>query len=149
MRAAARQREDLHFVFVNTEPFDEHPRVHFLGPIVDGPSKTAYIDACDAMLHARAMGESFGLSIAEFSIRNKPIYTWFDGRDRHHIDVLRAKGHYYVDGCDLLAQLLAFDRTRQTGRDYDAYSERFSPERVMAAFASVFLGKKIASTSIA
>ena len=43
-----------------------------------------YLSACDAMLHARWEGETFGLSCAEFLIRGKPIITWSSSRERNH-----------------------------------------------------------------
>ena len=35
--------------------------------------KVKFINTCDAMIHARAMGETFGLAVAEFSKKNKPV----------------------------------------------------------------------------
>ncbi|MCA8969034.1 MAG: hypothetical protein KDC95_04600 [Planctomycetes bacterium] len=136
VRHAVRTREDLWFVFVNTMPFDDHPRVVFLNAIVDPGKKASFIDACDGMIHARGMGESFGLACAEFAIRGKPIITWFCSRDRFHIDVLRDKGIYYTDRQDLDRILHAF--AAREG-DFDAYSERFGPETVMRTFEDVFL----------
>ena len=136
VRRVAREREDAWFFFVNTKPFDDHPRVIFHPPILEPSDKAPFIDACDAMLHARAMGESFGLACAEFSIRNKPVITWFCGRDRYHIDVLRDHGIYYTGLDDLVETLRDF--SRHDGQ-YDAYSSRFNSEAVMSRFADVFL----------
>ncbi|MCB9880318.1 MAG: hypothetical protein H6834_00885 [Planctomycetes bacterium] len=136
VRSAVRKREDLWFVFVNTMPFDDHPRIAFLDAIIDPGKKAAFIDACDGMLHARGMGESFGLACAEFAIRGKPIITWFCSRDRFHIDVLRDKGLYYTDRQDLDRILESF--VARDG-DFDAYSVRFGPEPVMRTFEDVFL----------
>ncbi len=136
VREAVRARDDLWFLFVNTLPFDAHPRVLFLDKIVEPAFKRSFIEACDAMLHARAMGESFGLACAEFSICNKPVVTWFASRDRYHIDVLRERGIYYCDKGDLLRILLSF---APRAGDYDAYSQRFDPLTIMRIFDSVFL----------
>lgn len=144
VRRVAREREDAWFLFVNTNPFDDHPRVIFHPPILEPSDKTPFIDACDAMLHAREMGESFGLACAEFSIRNKPVITWFCGRDRYHIDVLRDRGIYYTGFEDLYQTLSNF--VPKPG-DYDAYSSRFSPEAVMTRFSDVFLERTMAAIS--
>ena len=55
------------FLFMNTARFvKEHPRVRFLAPETDDAAKSRFIRSCDAMLHARRKGETFGLAIAEF-----------------------------------------------------------------------------------
>ena len=95
---ALNQREDLWFVFLHTEPFVEHPRASFLPGTHDPVAKVQFINTCDAMLHARAEGETFGLAIAEFSHRNKPVITYGDSFDRFHSETLGAKGTYYDGG---------------------------------------------------
>ena len=67
------ERLDLWFVFQFTEPFYKHERIIYLNGTPDLNQKVKFINTCDAMIHARYIGESFGLSCAEFSIRNKPI----------------------------------------------------------------------------
>nr|HMQ23771.1 hypothetical protein [Planctomycetota bacterium] len=110
--------------------------IRFQGPLwgLGGASLAVLVSA--AMLQARAMGESFGLACAEFSICNKPVVTWFASRDRYHIDVLRERGIYYCDKGDLLRILLSF---APRAGDYDAYSQRFDPLTIMRIFDSVFL----------
>ena len=53
--------------------------------------KIKFINSCDAMLHGRSLGESFGIACGEFAIRNKPIFTYNFSRDRAHIDLLKKK----------------------------------------------------------
>lgn len=65
----------LHFIFLNTPNFDNSPQLHFLKGTADIVKKEEFFSACDAMLHARSDGETFGLAVAEFSIRNKPVIT--------------------------------------------------------------------------
>lgn len=130
-------RSDLWFVFLNTRPFmPKHPRVIHLDKTSDMVRKTRFINTCDAMLHARAEGETFGLSVGEFSIRNKPVVTWTDGTDNHHIDVLREKGLYYRTPDELRTLLMGM---HSLSGDFDAFSERFSPDVVMDRFHEVFL----------
>ena len=99
--------------------------------------KTRFINTADGMIHARVGGETFGLSVGEFSIKNKPVITWLDGHDKHHIQVLGDKGIYYRTPQDLLHTLMDFQPMPE--RDWDAFSAEFSPAPVMRKFAEVFL----------
>ncbi|PIE22272.1 MAG: hypothetical protein CSA62_13270 [Planctomycetota bacterium] len=137
--AAVQRRPELHFVFLNTAPFcPPHPRIHHLPTTTDLERKVRFIQSCDGMLHGRSDGESFGLSVGEFSVLNKPVITWLGGSDRHHIDVLGSKGIYYRDGAELATIL---DKFEAKPGIYDAFSERFSPSAVMQRFAEVFLAE--------
>jgi hypothetical protein len=130
-------REDLWFVFLNTKPFcAPHPRIVHLPTIIDMREKARFIATCDAMLHARREGETFGLSCAEFSIRDKPVITWSLSPDRSHIETLGNKGIYYRDA-EGLRRILA--RFRPVHGDFNAFYPRFSPENVMRQFDEVFL----------
>jgi len=88
------------------------------------------------MIHARNEGESFGLSCAEFSIKNKPVITWDGSRERNHIDVLGDRGIFYSDAQGMLDCLYNFEK--QPDKDWNCYRE-FSPENVMTMFREVFL----------
>ncbi len=72
------KRNDIWFVFQYTEPFYEHERIIYLDPTADLNEKVRFINTSDVMIHARNIGESFGLSCAEFSIRNKPVITYYN-----------------------------------------------------------------------
>ena len=69
-----------YFLFMNTPEFYIHPRVIYLSPETNLQKKADFILACDAMLHARSLGESFGLSVAEFLFHGKPavFQSFFD-----------------------------------------------------------------------
>ena len=73
-------------------------------------TKVKFINTCDVMLHARQVGESFGLSCAEFSIRNKPIITYLNSPERNHIDTLGEKGIYFETESDILHILRNLDK---------------------------------------
>jgi hypothetical protein len=133
---AVASREDLHFVFINTAPFMEHPRVIYLPKTVDPAYKARFINTCDAMIHARAEGETFGLAIGEFSQRRKPIVSWFWSTDRFHLHVLGEHGIYYRTPPELFATLMSLKKGETRP---DCYSEKFSPQRVMEQFDRVFL----------
>lgn len=129
-------RPDLYFLFLNTDRFADHPRIIHLPKTSDMQRKLQFINSCDGMIHGRLEGETFGLSVGEFSIRNKPVLTWLGSPDRHHVEVLGDKGFYYRTPQDLAQLLWNF---RSCSGDFDAFSERFSPRPVMAQFARVFL----------
>jgi len=132
-------RPDLYFVFMNIKKFHEHERCVFLPGTFDVNHKTKFINTCDAMVHARQRGETFGLSVGEFSARNKRIITWSGSPERAHIHILGEKALLYRDDYDLLNILTHINRDNNT--DYDCYSKRFSPEAVMPKFSKVFLDK--------
>lgn len=101
IREVIDKRSDLWFVFQCTEKFIDHERVIFLPGIADVNYKVKFINTCDAMLHAREVGESFGMACGEFSIKNKPVITWYGSRERSHIDILDKIGIYYKNKDDL------------------------------------------------
>lgn len=132
------KRKDVWFVFQFTEPFIQHERVIYLSGSSSLVDKVKFINTCDAMLHARFIGESFGLSCAEFSIKNKPVITWIGSKERNHIDVLGEKGIYYNDSNDVLNILLNLDKTEINKNDWNMYND-YLPEKVIEKFKSVYL----------
>jgi len=131
-----KQKDNVYFLFLNTTKFIDHPRVIFLETVVDNTLKVKFINTCDAMLHVRFIGESFGLACAEFSIKNKPVITWFGSKERNHIEILGDKGIYYNNPQDLFNILMSFsiDNTK----DWNAYRE-YSPEKIMKLFDEIYL----------
>jgi len=127
-----------YFLFAGTNKFIEHPRVIFHEPFSDLLYKRKFINTCDAFLHARFEGESFGLSIAEFSICNKPVITFADSRERNHIFTLGSKGLYYRNPQELYLLLKEFKKDNE--KDWNAY-KNFTPEKVMSKFKEVFIDK--------
>jgi hypothetical protein len=129
------QRKDVYFLFANTDPFIKHDRVIFLEAFADLNYKRKFINTCDAMIHARLEGESFGAACAEFSLCNKPIITYFNSPERNHIFTLKDKGLYYNSSESLYDILLKFTLIE---KDWNAYKE-FTPEKVMEKFKNVFI----------
>lgn len=138
IKQVIKRRRDVYFLFMNTRPFMQaHPQVIHLPGTHDAALKTAFINTCDAMLHARQLGESFGLAVGEFSIRNKPVLTWLHSEHKAHIEHLGNKGLFYKQYADLLTLLENFPRSPEG--NWDAYSEHFSPKAVMQQFEKIFL----------
>ena len=131
------------FLFMNIDRFIDHPRAIFLPGNSDPLYKSSFINTCDAMIHARGIGESFGLACGEFSIHNKPVITYALSPQRNHIDVLGKKAILYRGPRELQKIFLDFDTSWYQKQDWDCYSLDFSPPVVMKKFASVFLDERI------
>jgi hypothetical protein len=131
---------NVYFLFANTPKFINHDRVIFHDPFSDLLYKRKFINTCDAFLHARFEGESFGASVAEFSTCNKPVITYKNSRERNHIFVLKDIGFYYTNKEDLYQLLKDFIKDLPTikKRDLNAYKD-FTPKKVMQKFKKVFI----------
>lgn len=139
----ARERDDIVFLFANTEPFCNLPNVLFMGPFLGQEQKSNYINACDAFIHARWLGESFGLAIAESLFFNKPVLACDVGFDRNHFDTLKPFDLIYKenDEEDLYRRIL--ELRYKVGIDYRKLAiEKYNPKNVMNQFKSVFLDAK-------
>lgn len=126
-----KENSHIYFIFLNTQSFIQHPQVFFFGGTDDINKKTAFINTCDAMLHARSEGESFGLSICEFLAQNKPVITNPKGRDKNHVRVLGDKGIYYTNTKELYNILTGFIPKKE---NYSHLIDAFSPEKVINKF---------------
>ena len=122
----------IYFLFMNTSEFYNHPRIIYLPKELDLIKKTEFINTCDAMIHAREIGETFGLSVAEFSIKNKPIITCTRG-DLEHIKILGDKAILYKSTNDLIDILKNIKTIKDSRTDWNAYSY-YSPENIMKLF---------------
>jgi len=130
------RRDDIYFLFVNTEgiPHEIANNRHMLQapPFSDPHDKRTFINTCDAMLHARGSGETFGISVGEFAICGKPVITYGGSHEMAHLMELPYAEKYY-DKEELIDILLNF-------RPYEVkgYVE-YSPRTVMRIFKEVFL----------
>lgn len=132
------ENSHIYFIFQNTPQFYMHQNIKYIPPTADMKFKTKFINTCDAMIHARHEGESFGVACGEFSIKNKPIITWFGSKDRNHIKLLGEKGYYYNTPQELFNTLVSFKK--QPEKDWNCYKD-FSPEKIMKIFKRVYLDK--------
>lgn len=111
----------------------------FLPATSNALDKQLFINTSDAMLHARGQGESFGLAVAEFSISNKPVFTFNSDSPKYewaHIKVLGDKAIVYNNEKELKNILLQFRPSPNT--NWNAYSQ-FNPDEVMRKFKQVFI----------
>ena len=134
----------LQFLFLGTLFYqNQTTALHFLPQVSSPASKERFFEACDCMLHGRTVGETFGIAVAEFSIRNKPVLTWTGEETMHaankeHIRILGRKGHYYSSSEDIVRIISEWIDYGIPARDYNAHKE-FSPEIVMQEFNRLFL----------
>lgn len=131
------KRDDIWFLFLNTNIPSSNPlneRVFFVAPTANPFQKKAFINTCDAMLHARWRGETFGIAVGEFATSGKPVITFSGSGERAHIQELGSEGLYYQDEESLYMILDSF-RPYQSSPLYTD----FTSEKVMAKFKEVFL----------
>lgn len=147
--AAVQKRSDLYFLFMNMDPFAQHERLLFLPGNSDLHYKVKFINTCDGMLHARGIGESFGLACGEFSIKGKPVITYAMSPQRSHIEILGDKAILYKGKKDLSEIFLNFNRQIQHKKNWDAYSKNFSAKVIMRKFNDVFIqGKNLSEIEL-
>jgi len=137
----ARQNPEDHFLFLNTEPIHEAENlanIHYLAATVDSEEKARFLATCDAMLHARLHGETFGLAVGEFAVLGKPVITFSESRERAHLEMLGDRALLYRSASELAKYLKEFRPQEMLGTEYDKYAE---PEEVMEIFLARFLTK--------
>ena len=140
-RAIAKMVEldrNLFFLFVNTNKFYEHPQIIYIDRIIDPVEKVKFINTCDAMIHARSDGETFGLAVAEFSTLNKPVITCVSKIDNSHIEILGDKAIIFNSEESLIDAFKNIRTIIKSKNDWNAYKE-YTPENVMKKFMSVFI----------
>ena len=115
-------------------------QVHFIPTTVDERVRESYFATCDVMLHARADGETFGLAVAEFSVRNKPVLTNRPRGARQSPAHLRALGDQallYSSEGDIMSWLEKFIHSGLPKGNFTAF-RRYYPEQVMKIFKTTF-----------
>lgn len=123
-------RDDVYFLFMNTHPFYQHKHIIHLPGTTDMLFKRKFINTCDALIHARVDGETFGLTCGEFSICKKPVITYGGSIDREHLLILKDKAVIYNTPEEVFSILQTFtkDKYNVSENGYMFYT----PENVMA-----------------
>lgn len=139
------ENSNLWFLFANTPKVLHHNRCLYLNKIVNLQEKSKYINTCDAMLHARSYGETFGLSVLEFACKNKQIIS-YDNEElqnnyflggRNHFLFLENRCHKY-ENQEQLTNILTNLSKKNPFNTLDL-NEKFSPKNVMNKFKEIFL----------
>ena len=158
----ARANPAIWFLFLNTREFpnaQKLPNIRFLPPTADPVLKRRFLNTCDAMLHGRMRGETFGLSCLEFAMLGKPVLTYANSPERAHLEILGGAATAYQNA-EELKQLLrhpasvirpqAKHRGQKTEGGgpgsvagsralVDGYFADYEPKAVMQKFKEVFL----------
>jgi hypothetical protein len=135
----AQKNSDNHFVFLNTEPIrgtEKLKNVHYLEPTIDPEQKAQFLATCDAMLHARLHGETFGLAVGEFAVLGKPVITFSESREKAHLEMLGNQALLYRNAGELAEILRGFHPHKTLGTEYETYAD---PKVVMELFRKKFL----------
>lgn len=133
---------DMYFVFLNTNRFcSPLPNIIHLDRIVDPDEKQRFVNTCDAYLHARSDGETFGLAIAEFAVCDKPIISCRSPVDNAHLEILGDKVYLYTTKESLVHVLTNFKRGEMDMAS-NGY-KKFSPEAVMREFSRVVCNRSL------
>jgi len=135
----AQRISDDHFVFLNTEPIrgtEKLKNVHYLASTIDPEMKARFLATCDAMLHARLHGETFGLAVGEFAVLGKPVITFSESRERAHLEMLKNQALLYRNTRELAGILREFHSQKTQGTEYEIFAD---PKVVMQLFRKRFL----------
>jgi hypothetical protein len=146
----ARKHPQIWFLFLNTREFPGAigvPNIRFLPPTADPIRKRLFLNSCDAMLHGRMRGETFGLSCLEFAMIGKPVLTYAGSPERAHLEILGDTAVHYKNSCELkefLQDPASIIRDQPKGaaqkkKMLDLRFGGFRPDAVMSKFAEVFL----------
>jgi hypothetical protein len=136
------QSKNIFFLFANTDVKLRHERVFDLPTMYDGEvpleiQKRRFVNTCNAMLHARERGETFGIAVGEFAVCGKPVLTYARSPERSHLDMLN-NPVLYNDAAELrraIEKIVSGDAPVENGGSYlDC-----TPEKVMQKFKQVFI----------
>lgn len=141
----ASKYKDIYFIFMGVDTFVKKKwwkalpkNIIFLPANSDVIYKQKFINTCNALLHARERGETFGITVAEFALKGKPIITFGDSPEKAHIQELKDKGYYYHNEKELENLILESNLSLSASENY----HKFLPQPVMDKFKEVFINSK-------
>jgi len=125
---------NLYFVFANIRQFMKHERAIFLLGTYDMEEKGKFVDTCDAMIHARQRGETFGLAVAEFAMAGKPVVTYKHVPEKAHLEILGDYAITYENTEDLMRIFTDFS---PASVDYALPYQKYVAPNVMQTFKTL------------
>tara|TARA_E500000331_G_scaffold357951_1_gene421800 strand:- start:11 stop:985 length:975 start_codon:yes stop_codon:yes gene_type:complete len=129
--------ENIVFLFMNNKTFNyKHKNIIQLPKNVDTLYKMKFINTCDCMLHARNIGETFGIAVGEFAVNNKPVITCRSNIHNAHIDNLENKAILYSNQIELFNIFSNIQNILYSRNDWKAYSD-FSANKVITKFSDI------------
>lgn len=132
--------DNIYFLFLNTKKFISNKNIFYFENLTDN-EVSKFIGTCDAMIHARSDGETFGLAVAEFSVANKPIITFSQSKDREHLRILKDKAILYKNKDDLIEIFNSIRTILKKKKSWNAYKD-YEPEKIMHIFDKVCLSNR-------
>jgi hypothetical protein len=134
----ALNNDGIHFLFMNTDQFCEGiPNIRFLPAQIDPLEKRKFVNSCDAFIHGRRDGETFGLACGEFAVCGKPVIGYEQVRRTAHIKILGDQMVLFRDRSQLTRILQEF-RRGQYSMENNGYMS-YSPQKVMDRFRETFI----------
>ena len=138
----AKNSNDFVFIFMHTNHFHtsspKPENIKYIDGTWDMQKKSNFIHSCDAMIDGCTMGQTFGMSIAEFALCNKPIITWKNPPVKAHIDYIGNKALLYEDSVELNNIITNFRNISKHSLYEDCY-ESCLPHKAIKRFESVCL----------
>ena len=137
------KRKDVVFIFVNTKNFGNHSNIIYVDWL-SYKDKWDFYDACDMFWNGRLMGESYGFSIIEPLMVNKPVIAPGAKRnlkmDKNHISILEPLNLLYATKEELINKTLSI-LENQSGKipNYKLEVQKYEPEVVASQFKNFFL----------
>ena len=122
---------------MNTYEFSTDPHIIYISGTTNMKIKRMFINTCDALIHAREGGETFGLVCGEFAMALKPVITYSNSHERNHIDTLGDKAVLYKDYETVYKILDEFEKNKYDMRDNGFLF--YNPENIMRIFDQVYL----------
>jgi len=147
--------KDIVFCFVNTEKFTHHKNAIFLEEISE-LEKWQFYDACNLLLNCRISGESFGFSIVEPLMVNKPVLAPSILRnrlmDQNQIAILKYQGLLYYSRMHLKYLILKHKQYHYASKVHNSQRfsklvEQYSSESVAEKFVEYFLDSDVPKIS--
>lgn len=134
-----KKRDNLYYLFIGpVDDLPKHERILNIELTVEPYTKAAYINICNAMLHARARGETFGLSCAEFAYQGLPVITYLNSGEKAHLLELERQPPqwFYTDKKSCLEAILSIGFLDKALINY---GYNYNPIPVMEIFKRVFI----------
>ena len=140
LHTSLERRKDLYFIGLNHHSFLKHERALFLKGTNNLAAKADFIDGCDAMLHGRTQGETFGLACAEFTAGGRPVLAWRHAPERHHLEHFCPPRLQYSTTRELQDLLLEFHVEQWDPGALQNRCLAFQSHAVASQFETVFTG---------
>ena len=141
------ENADAHFLAINTNFFAEHPQISYAEKIINVGYKAAVLESADVFLHARSIGETFGMSIVEAMQMGTDVLSCAGGDDQNHVVLLQNGSHLFSSPeqmRDLLSKKIRRWRTdgRERSAELMAQGNMFRPKMLEGQYLRVLFGQE-------